>query len=76
MPINQALKFIQVFRGDQELQNQFLSAFSKENLEDICRFANQEGFVFTKQELIAAHRQDWGMRWMRTRTEPPQSKLK
>jgi predicted ribosomally synthesized peptide with nif11-like leader len=70
MSVQTALQFIQRVRRDETLR-QKIAALGDEasgdgvSAEHLARVAAAAGFDFTAEELRAAHKFDWAMRWAR-----------
>lgn len=64
MSVQTALQFIQQVRADEGLKNRLLSLNSSPDLESFVKLGAEVGLVFTTEELEAAHKHDWAMRWL------------
>jgi len=64
MSIKTALQFIQQVRTDEALRDQLQELGYAPTLENIVNIAAHAGYVFTIDDLRAAFKHDWGMRWM------------
>jgi len=64
MSVQTALQFIQQLRNDEGLKNRLLARNSRPDLESFVTLGAKIGFVFTVEDLKAAHKHDWGMRWL------------
>lgn len=65
MALQSALRFIQQTRRDDVLQKQLQSLAHQAALENIVCLGNRIGLSFTVEELRAAFKYDWAMRWLR-----------
>jgi hypothetical protein len=64
MSVQTALQFIQELRDDEGLKNRLLARNSSPDLESFVKLGAEIGLVFTVEDLKAAHKHDWGMRWL------------
>jgi hypothetical protein len=64
MSVQIALQFIQQLRADQGLKNRLLALDDSHNLERFVKLGSEVGLPFTVDELKAAHKHDWTMRWL------------
>lgn len=64
MSIQTALYFIQQLRENEELKKRLLAHNANPNLDNFVEFGNEVGLTFTIEELKAAHKHDWAMRWL------------
>jgi predicted ribosomally synthesized peptide with nif11-like leader len=53
MAVETAIKFLELFAGDEALQNQ-LRITDPADTDDLVRFASSKGFIFSAQDLRAA----------------------
>lgn len=64
MSVKNALQFIQQFRRDETLKLKVLGCNSSPELESFVNVGAEMGLVFTVEDLTAAHKHDWAMRWL------------
>ena len=64
MSVQTALQFIQQLRNDEGLKTRLLALNSHPDLESFVKLGAEIGFAFTVEELKAAHKHDWAMRWL------------
>ncbi|MEO1428196.1 MAG: Nif11-like leader peptide family natural product precursor [Cyanobacteria bacterium J06632_19] len=64
MSVQAALQFIEKLRVDEELKNKLLIKTNNPNLESFVKVGAEVGLRFTVEQLKAAHKQDWGMRYL------------
>ncbi|WP_254565616.1 Nif11-like leader peptide family natural product precursor [Oscillatoria sp. HE19RPO] len=64
MSVQTAFQFIQKLRNDDGLKTRLLSQNSTPDLESFVKLGAELGLIFTVEELEAAHKHDWGMRWL------------
>jgi hypothetical protein len=64
MSIQIALQFIHQLRTDEELKNRLFVLNDSPNLESFVKLGAEIGLIFTVEELKAAHKHDWAMRWL------------
>jgi predicted ribosomally synthesized peptide with nif11-like leader len=67
MSIQAALAFIQSAREKQDitLKSQIQALGREADLEDLVQIGAEAGFDFTAEELQAAYKHGWAMRWFR-----------
>ncbi len=64
MSVQTALQFIQQLRGDEVLKDKLLALNNNIDLESFVKLGAEVSLTFSVAELEAAHKQDWGMRWL------------
>jgi predicted ribosomally synthesized peptide with nif11-like leader len=64
MSVQIALQFIQQLRADEGLKNRISALNDSHNLENFVKLGSELGLSFTVEELKAAHKHDWAMRWL------------
>ncbi|MEB3826592.1 Nif11-like leader peptide family natural product precursor [Phormidium sp. CCY1219] len=64
MSVQTAFQFIQQLRNDDGLKARILAQNPTPDLESFVKLDAELGLVFTVEELEAAHKHDWGMRWV------------
>lgn len=70
MAIHDAFMFLQRSRQEPRLRRNLEAVGERECSERLLALGKAEGFLFTVEELQAAFRHDWTMRWLRfTRDE-------
>lgn len=67
MSVHDALRFMEAVRKNPALQEQVRSAHDHTGLEQLPRLGREVGLSFTVDDLRAAYRHDWAMRWLRER---------
>jgi predicted ribosomally synthesized peptide with nif11-like leader len=67
MSVENALRFIVAVRSDESLKDRIRLVPPEQGLEAVVRIAAEAGFAFSAEDLRAAHRHEWGMRWIRER---------
>ncbi len=67
MSVHDALRFIGEVRKSEALKEELRPLLGGADLEQVCRIGVEAGFVFTTDELRAAYKHDWAMRWLRDR---------
>lgn len=63
MSVQTALKFIQRVRQEQSVQIQLLALGPGADLDEVAKLGEGMGFSFTSEEMQAAFKHDWVMRW-------------
>lgn len=58
-----ALVFIRQFRSTRGFRMLGQAGGGDYSMDEILQLAVDRGFCFSKEELVAAHRHDWAMRW-------------
>lgn len=64
MSVQTALQFIQQFRADEVLKDKLLALNHNPDLESLVKLGAEVGMFFTTEEMEAAHKHDWAMRWL------------
>ncbi|AFY57879.1 hypothetical protein Riv7116_5509 [Rivularia sp. PCC 7116] len=64
MSVQTALQFIEKLRVDEELKKRLLIKSNTPELESFVKLGAEVGLRFTVEQLKAAHKQDWAMRWL------------
>jgi hypothetical protein len=64
MPVQDALDFFSAVRRRPDVQERLATWEPPPSLSRLVDFAGELGFVFSEQELQAAFRHDWAMRWL------------
>lgn len=64
MSVKTALNFIQRVRQDSVVRGRLEALRNVSDLQEVVRIGADAGFEFTAQDLRAAFKHDWGMRWM------------
>jgi predicted ribosomally synthesized peptide with nif11-like leader len=64
MSVQTALQFIQQVRADVGLKSKLLALNNSPDLETLVKLGAEAGVTFTVEELQAAHKHDWAMRWL------------
>lgn len=67
MSIQTALAFIQKLRTDESLKRQL--ADSTCDIERFVEIGQQLEMTFSAADVVAAHKYDWGMRWMTSKNQ-------
>jgi len=65
MALQTALQFIRQARRDEALKQRLQSLGRPADLPAVVQLGAAAGFVFTVEELQAAFKHDWMMRWAR-----------
>ncbi len=63
MSLQAAVLFIQSAKQDTPLKDRIQSLDKEADLEDLVQIGAEVGFDFTIEELQAAYKHDWAMRW-------------
>ncbi len=64
MSVQAALQFIEQLLTNKALKLQKAGLVHCSHLDGFVELGTQIGLIFTADELEAAHRHDWGMRWL------------
>lgn len=64
MSVQTALQFIEKLRVDEELKKRLLIKSNNPDLESFVEVGAEVGLSFTVEQLKAAYKHDWGMRWL------------
>jgi hypothetical protein len=64
MSVQTAFQFIQKLRNDDGLKTRLLAQNPNPDLDRFVKLGAELGVIFTVEELEAAHKHDWGMRWL------------
>ena len=64
MSVQTAFQFIQQLRTDNGLKARLLAHYPNPDLDRFVKLGAELGLIFTVEELEAAHKHDWGMRWL------------
>ncbi|ETX02341.1 MAG: hypothetical protein ETSY1_03980 [Candidatus Entotheonella factor] len=64
MSVQAAFEWIQQLRADEALTRHILALTVPPDLEHVVQLGAQMGLMFTVDELGAAHKHDWQMRWL------------
>lgn len=65
MSVQAALDFIQYLRKDQSENSTPIIDPLTTTLHDVTMMGAQRGYLFSEDDLRAAFRHDWHMRWLR-----------
>lgn len=71
MSVQRALDFIAAVRRPSRVRDRLLELPADAGLEAAALIGADEGFEFSGEELREAHKQDWAMRWLRSRAKGP-----
>ncbi|MGC1308430.1 MAG: hypothetical protein WA885_14490 [Phormidesmis sp.] len=64
MSVQIALEFVQRLRTDEALKSRFTCPIEEIGIERLVELGADIGLIFTGDEIVAAHKHDWGMRWL------------
>jgi len=64
MSVQMALQFIQQLRNDEGLKTRLFTLNSHPDLESFVKLGAEIGLAFNVEQLEAAHKHDWAMRWL------------
>jgi predicted ribosomally synthesized peptide with nif11-like leader len=73
MSIQEAWRFIQAVRKDEELRAAVSGLVDEPDLDELVRLGAERGFSFTVEELREAHQRDWAARSIRSGPPTPSS---
>lgn len=71
MSLQEAIQFIRQVRTDHALRDKIEALGSEADLKSIARIGTEAGFAFTPEDLQAAFKHDWAMRWLHYSTKHP-----
>jgi predicted ribosomally synthesized peptide with nif11-like leader len=69
MSIQEALHFMRKVREDEGLRSRAEALVRGGDLEELVRLAGEAGYPFTVDDLRAAFKHEWAMRWFRAAQE-------